>query len=60
MDTLRTKFYAVALVAVAAVVGLPALAQNGCTNSPENPTAILALVGTAGGAFVALRNRVRR
>jgi XrtJ-associated TM-motif-TM protein len=60
MDTLRTKSYAVALVAVAAFLGLPAMAQIGCTNSPENPTAILALVGAAGGAFVALRARVRR
>ena len=30
---------------------LPAVAQNGCVNSPENPTAILAAVGI-GGVFV--------
>jgi XrtJ-associated TM-motif-TM protein len=56
----------VVLVAFAAVS--PAFAQspslNGgvdtCVNSPENPTAILALVGSAGGALVALRSRLRR
>ena len=41
-----------------------AFAQSGgvdnCKNSPENPTAILALVGSAGGALVALRTRLRR
>jgi XrtJ-associated TM-motif-TM protein len=52
----------VVLVAFAAVT--PAFAQGGgvdtCKNSPENPTAILALIGSAGGALVALRTRLRR
>lgn len=52
------------VVFAAFAVASPALAQHGgvdnCNNSPENPTAILALVGTAGGAFVALRTRLRR
>ena len=30
---------------------LPVHAQGGCVNSPENPTAILALVGSAGAFF---------
>ncbi len=34
--------------------------QSGCDTSPENPTAILALVGSATGGFVALRDRLRR
>ncbi len=29
---------------------------NGCVNSPENPTAILALLGSA-GAFLSMRRR---
>jgi XrtJ-associated TM-motif-TM protein len=33
-------------------VALPVYAQGGCVNSPENPTVVLALVGSA-GAFVA-------
>lgn len=38
--------------AVLLVVAAPLHAQNGCVNSPENPTVVLALVGSA-GAFVA-------
>jgi XrtJ-associated TM-motif-TM protein len=59
------KFILSTLV-VLAICGaaVPALAQHGgvdnCVNSPENPTAILALIGSAGGAFVALRTRLRR
>ena len=32
---------------------------GGCVNSPENPTALLALVGTAAGAFTYARARYR-
>jgi XrtJ-associated TM-motif-TM protein len=44
----------------AAVLWLPTLAhaQAGCVNSPENPTAILALVGIAGGSLPWLRAKV--
>jgi XrtJ-associated TM-motif-TM protein len=34
-------------------------AQSGCTDSPENPTVVLALVGGAGALFSAVRARVR-
>ncbi len=55
------KLFFVAVVGVALfAVASPALAQNGCVNSPENPTVILALVGSASGAMVALRTRLRR
>jgi XrtJ-associated TM-motif-TM protein len=37
---------------------LPLHAQDGCANSPENPTAILAMVGSAGGLFVSARARL--
>ena len=33
---------------------------SGCGDSPENPTAILALAGSAGAALTALRQRIRR
>jgi XrtJ-associated TM-motif-TM protein len=33
---------------------------SGCGDSPENPTAILALVGSAGGFLAAARNRFLR
>ena len=42
-------------------VALPlhALDTQGCVNSPENPTAILAVVGSAGAFFVSLRARIK-
>ena len=40
------------VAAVLLVVTASANAQGGCVNSPENPTVVLALVGSA-GAFVA-------
>ena len=39
-------------LAILFAVTVSANAQNGCANSPENPTVVLALVGSA-GAFVA-------
>lgn len=50
------------LLAVAAVftVALPLHAQGGCVNSPENPTLVLGLVGTAGAFFASARARMRR
>jgi XrtJ-associated TM-motif-TM protein len=51
------------LVLVFAIAS-PALAQGGgvdtCKNSPENPTAILALAGSAGGVLMAVRSRLRK
>jgi XrtJ-associated TM-motif-TM protein len=46
------------LVAALALVCPVVHAQGGCVNSPENPTALLALVGAAGA--VAARLRMRR
>jgi XrtJ-associated TM-motif-TM protein len=40
-------------------VALPLHAQDGCVNSPENPTAILAVVGSAGAFFVQVRARIK-
>ena len=40
-------------------ISLPLHAQDGCTDSPENPTAILALVGTAGAFFASARARIK-
>jgi XrtJ-associated TM-motif-TM protein len=44
-------------------VALPSYGQDdsigGCTDSPENPTAILAVVGSAGALLASLRARVR-
>ncbi len=32
---------------------------GGCVNSPENPTAILAVVGSAGALFASTRRRMK-
>ncbi len=49
-----------ALMAIA-VLAIPTLAhaQTGCTDSPENPTVVLALVGTAGALFSSVRTRLK-
>jgi XrtJ-associated TM-motif-TM protein len=47
-----------ALAALLALT-LPLHAQDGCNDSPENPTAILAVVGSAGAFFVSARARIK-
>ena len=42
---------------IALTVALPARAQSGCADSPENPTLILA--GLAGGAYAVSTLRTR-
>jgi XrtJ-associated TM-motif-TM protein len=39
------------------LVAVPLHAQTGCTDSPENPTVVLALVGSAGALFSTARAR---
>jgi XrtJ-associated TM-motif-TM protein len=41
------------------LVSVPLHAQSGCTDSPENPTAVLALVGSAGALFSTVRARMK-
>lgn len=53
MKLLKVIFF----VLVAMIATTSAVAQGGCVNSPENPTAILAIVGSAGGVVMALRSR---
>ena len=52
------------VVLIAFTIVTPAFGQGGgvdtCKNSPENPTAILALAGSAGGVLMAVRSRFRR
>ena len=49
----------IAVLAGFLILAAPAFAQNGCVNSPENPTALLAAVGAAGGFFSFARARRR-
>ena len=39
------------------LITLPLHAQGGCVNSPENPTAVLAVVGSAGAFFISRRRK---
>ena len=41
------------------VASIPAHAQGGCVNSPENPTVVLALVGSAGAFLASARARIK-
>jgi len=43
--------------AVLLMVAVPLWAQTGCADSPENPTAVLALVGGVGALWSAVRKR---
>jgi XrtJ-associated TM-motif-TM protein len=59
---MTSRKYILPIFLTALVIALaPALAsaQNGCTDSPENPTAILALVGAAGAVVPRLRSYLR-
>ena len=44
-------------IAIFVAAALPLHAQEGCVDSPENPTAILAVVGSAGAFLVSARAR---
>lgn len=54
----RSRF----VLTVLALLALPAIAhaQGGCENSPENPTLVLALIGSAATGVASLRRRLRR
>jgi len=41
------------------LIAVPLHAQSGCTDSPENPTVVLALVGSAGALFSTVRARMK-
>ena len=50
-----------ALIVAIAVMSIPAFirAQTGCTDSPEDPTLVLALVASAGALVAAARTRYK-
>lgn len=55
------KKYWLLLPVLALLTTASVFAQDagGCVNSPENPTAILAVVGSAGAFFVSVRARIK-
>ena len=38
----------------------PLFGQDGCIDSPENPTVVLAILGSAGAFYSTLRHRAKR
>lgn len=56
---MKKTSYLLLAIALFAGVTLPLHAQGGCVNSPENPTALLALVGSAGAFFASTRMRIK-
>ena len=50
---------ALLLLATASLHAQGGIVSGGCDNSPENPTAILAVVGSASAFFVSARARLR-
>jgi XrtJ-associated TM-motif-TM protein len=56
---MKKTIFLLAGIALLSSVALPLHAQDGCVNSPENPTAILAVVGSAGAFFVQVRARIK-
>jgi XrtJ-associated TM-motif-TM protein len=46
-------------IALLCTVTLPLQAQDGCLHSPENPTAVLAVIGSAGAFIVSVRDRIK-
>jgi XrtJ-associated TM-motif-TM protein len=46
-------------IALVLSVTLPLHAQNGCITSPENPTAVLAVVGSVGAFLTTARARIK-
>jgi XrtJ-associated TM-motif-TM protein len=54
----KSTFWLVAFALLFSVT-LSLHAQQGCVESPENPTALLAVVGSAGALFVSARARVK-
>lgn len=61
---MKLKYFMLAamffVVVASAAHGQSGTVSSGCDSSPENPTAILALVGAGSGFVMALRSRLRR
>lgn len=54
------RLYPIVVISILMFSALPVHAQDGCIDSPENPTAILGLVGVAGLGLAQLRNRMKK
>jgi XrtJ-associated TM-motif-TM protein len=56
---MKNTLLSLAALALFLFVAHPLHADTGCVDSPENPTAILAVVGSAGAFFMSARTRIK-
>jgi XrtJ-associated TM-motif-TM protein len=56
---MKKPTFSLGLLALFLAAALPLHAQSGCTDSPENPTVVLALVGSAGALLSMARTRFK-
>jgi XrtJ-associated TM-motif-TM protein len=56
---MKRAFLLVLGLAIVVSVAVPLHAQDGCIDSPENPTIVLALAGSAGWFLSAMRMRAK-
>ena len=56
---MKRSLLSLACFALLLAVAAPLHAQSGCADSPENPTVILALVGSAGAFLASARTRIK-
>lgn len=56
---MKKCFFLLPALALMLAVTVSANAQGGCVNSPENPTVVLALVGSAGAFLSSARARFK-
>ena len=56
---MKKSVFVMLVVAILFAIAVPLQAQTGCTDSPENPTAVLALVGGAGALFSVVRAKMK-
>jgi XrtJ-associated TM-motif-TM protein len=59
VETMNKSVQFFLLSALFLSIAAPLRAQSGCADSPENPTVVLALVGSAGALFSTIRARVK-
>jgi XrtJ-associated TM-motif-TM protein len=60
MAMAKTRFGFIGCALLLFLAAMPLHAQTGCTDSPEDSTVVLALVGSAGVLLSSLRARARR
>jgi XrtJ-associated TM-motif-TM protein len=56
--TMTKVYFRYAYLGLFLLAAFPLHAQGGCVDSPENPTAILGLIGAAGAFYIPLKKKL--